>query len=124
MTELDFFHQLPHWMALVCVRMTHKSGRLDNTKDTVGLERNNELMGTIPSEVQNMGSLKILNIDYNNFHGTISPAFSKLSNLRSWNSSFNEMDGTVPVGICELHYLETLIVDCDKLVCPCCKECP
>ena len=91
--------------------------------DTLGLERNNQLEGTIPSEMGNMEALEIFNMDYNMFSGSIPAALSNLSNIRNWNLSFNDIEGTVPTGICELPHLESLAVDCEDVACDCCEPC-
>jgi len=56
---------------------------------------NNNLVGTLPSEFDNLPSLLILKLQYNQLSGTI-PNFNNLPNLLELWLAFNQFDGSIP----------------------------
>lgn len=65
----------------------------------------NQLVGTIPPEVGNFSSLRVLNLDYNQLSGGIPSALGNLTSLESLTLSSNRLTGPIPA---ELGNLENL----------------
>jgi len=69
---------------------------------------NNNLTGTIPSEIGNLTSLKFLSFERNSLSGTISNISSIGSSLEFLNFTDNDLTGTIPSSLSNLTSLEHL----------------
>ena len=67
----------------------------DNTVTRINLTQNN-LTGTIPSELGNLSNLKRLDFRVNNLTGTIPPELGDLDSLLDLWLSSNDLTGTIP----------------------------
>ena len=72
------------------------------------LQRNTNLSGRIPSELGNLGSLEVLEFDRVPVSGSIPPELGNLSNLRILGLSRNQLSGPVPMELGSLANLEVL----------------
>lgn len=63
----------------------------------VGLDlKNNNLSGSIPSELTVMRALAIVDLSINNLMGTIPTRFGSSASLEIFNVSYNDLSGSVP----------------------------
>jgi hypothetical protein len=86
---------------------------------------NNELDGTIPSSMASLTSLTTLSLFGNPITGTIPTELQALTALE-YAYLFNMgLNGTVPLcsSSSNLTLIKDLVVDCNKLDCPCCTAC-
>jgi len=111
----------------------------------------NSIVGSFPSSGKMTDSLEILDINFNQmsggidflsdfpklrevfidnneFSGTIPESIGNLTDLRILTLHGNNLSGTMPDSICQQRKsnggkLETLMADCDKVICPCCTHC-
>uniref|UniRef100_A0A0D9WTJ2 non-specific serine/threonine protein kinase n=1 Tax=Leersia perrieri TaxID=77586 RepID=A0A0D9WTJ2_9ORYZ len=65
----------------------------------------NDITGTIPSEIRKLKTLQVLDVSYNNLSGDIPPELSSLSRLQILNLRWNNLTGTIPPALNELHFL-------------------
>ena len=70
--------------------------------------RNNNLTGTIPTELGNLINLTYLNLSYNELSGEIPEELSKLTKLEHLYLGNNELSGAIPVELGKLTKLEYL----------------
>ena len=63
---------------------------------------NNELTGSIPSEIGNLTNLERLYLYDNQLTGSIPPEIGNLINLTYLNLSYNQLSGGIPEEICDL----------------------
>ncbi|WP_353931255.1 DUF4347 domain-containing protein [Okeanomitos corallinicola TIOX110] len=77
--------------------------------------RNNNLIGTIPTEIGNLSNLQTLTFDLNQLSGTIPIEISNLSNLRYLQLSRNQLSGTIPIQISNLSNLRHLYLSSNQL---------
>ena len=87
----------------------------------------NNLGGTIPTQIGNLVALVSLDFSGNNLTGSIPEELGNLANLDILTIDGNDFDigTTVPEEICDLG-LSQLITDCDNqyfVVCSCCTAC-
>ena len=68
----------------------------------------NELNGTIPSELGNLTNLEMLKLSKNQLRGTIPPELGNLTNLRFLDLYENRLSGTIPPELGDLTDLEAL----------------
>ena len=68
----------------------------------------NELNGTLPSELGNLTSLESLDLSENDLKGHIPPSLGDLSNLTKLSLWDNELTGEIPPELSNLNKLETL----------------
>ena len=69
---------------------------------------NNQLKGTIPSEIGNLQNLKYLSLWTNELTGSIPVELSNLKELASLNLAVNKLTGNIPPGLGELSQLTNL----------------
>jgi hypothetical protein len=62
----------------------------------------NQLAGTIPSEISNLTNLERLYLHNNQLTGSIPPEIGNLTNLERLSLHVNQLSGEIPEGICEL----------------------
>ena len=64
---------------------------------------NNELVGTLPSDIGKLINLRVINLDHNDLTGTLSSQIGKLENLTELRLAFNNLDGSFPseIGHCK-----------------------
>ncbi|KAG7965132.1 hypothetical protein I3843_09G208700 [Carya illinoinensis] len=76
----------------------------------------NNLEGTIPQEIGQINSLRVLNLSHNALTGQIQPSLGKLSPLISLDLSSNKLTGKIPENLIELTLLSTLNLSFNHLV--------
>jgi len=84
------------------------------------------ITGPIPSTIGNLKEITTLSLADNLLSGNIPDVFVGMSSLKSIALEFNNLHGTVPVSLCQLKEsgsLESISVDCDKVLCYCECEC-
>jgi len=69
---------------------------------------NNNLSGTVPSDMYMLTELQSLNLSHNHLMGTISEEIVNLKPLESIDLSRNNFSGQIPRAMSTLHYLEVL----------------
>ncbi|MGB1250519.1 MAG: peroxidase family protein, partial [Candidatus Promineifilaceae bacterium] len=77
--------------------------------------RNNNLDGTLPSELGNLASLQTASLYSNELSGMIPPELGNLASLQSLNLNRNELSGTIPAELGNLASLQILWVLENKL---------
>ena len=90
------------------------------TADTSGVVQNlellnNDLSGTIPTELGNLGSLLILNLGENQLSGPIPTELGKLANLQTLYLHKNKLSGTIPTQLGNLQTLNYLSLGGNQL---------
>jgi Leucine-rich repeat (LRR) protein len=60
---------------------------------------NNKLLGSIPSQLGNLGNLISLSLHHNQLSGTIPDQLANLSNLESLNLHVNQLNGNIPAAL-------------------------
>jgi Leucine-rich repeat (LRR) protein len=71
---------------------------------------NNQLIGMIPSEIENLGNFTLLFMWKNKLEGVISSSISNCHNLEAVDLSQNGLTGNIPKGIFELKNLVKLLL--------------
>ena len=86
----------------------------------------NNLQGSLPSELADLPSLEIISVCSNAMTGTIPSALGSLSELKSLGLGNNGFTGRLPGAICDLETsdgeLPRVMVDCN-IDCECCVQC-
>jgi len=75
----------------------------------------NQLTGTLPPELSNLGSLIRLTLTFNNLSGTIPPELGSLNNLIVLDLDINELSGTIPAELGNLSNLVKLTLADNEL---------
>lgn len=75
----------------------------------------NNLNGTIPYELEQLGNLNELILEQGSLSGTIPTQLGRLSDLAFFDLDFNELSGTVPEQIYDLTELQILDLNNNKL---------
>lgn len=70
----------------------------------------NELNGTIPSELGSLTNLEVLKLSQNQLRGVIPPEFGNLTNLNFLDLFENRLSGTIPSELGNLTNLEALVL--------------
>ena len=82
----------------------------------VGLDlSSNRLMGSVPTDVAELGSLGSVSFGNNSLSGTVPPQLSKLSGLSSLQLDTTSLSGTVPPQLSNLSGLSYLYLDTTSL---------
>ena len=79
---------------------------------------NNQLTGTIPTELGNLTNLQVLSLDINQLTGTIPAQLGNLAELRLLYLRRNQLTGGIPAEFGNLANLEQLAVDNNQLTGP------
>ena len=77
--------------------------------------KENQLMGSIPPELGDLGSLQILNFGINQLSDTIPHALGNLSDLQELYLYANQLSGKIPTQLGNLTLLETLDLGTNQL---------
>jgi Leucine-rich repeat (LRR) protein len=75
----------------------------------------NELAGTIPSEIENLAYLSLLDLSHNQLTGAILTKLCSLTNLTWINLDGNQLSGSIPVQLSNLENLTYLTLRDNKL---------
>ncbi|KAJ9556520.1 hypothetical protein OSB04_011134 [Centaurea solstitialis] len=74
--------------------------RFRNLTELVELRlRNSRFHGTIPSQLFDLKSLRVLDLSFNKLNGSLSPKVGKLQNLIFLNLNWNSLTGNIPAEI-------------------------
>jgi len=87
----------------------------------------NLLVGAVPSELGRLTNLEVLSLDRNELQGTIPTDLGNLPKLDTLGLERNRFKGEISSEICELKRnkaLDLLTVDCNEVSCGCCSNCP
>lgn len=68
----------------------------------------NDLLGTLPLEMAELSSIKILDLSYNSLLDSIPAEFGNLANLKKLDLSFNNLTGNLPPELGAIENLEEL----------------
>ncbi|MBO1349033.1 MAG: putative Ig domain-containing protein [Hormoscilla sp. GUM202] len=82
-------------------------GDLGNLQ-VLDLSSNNSLSGTLPSALGNLGNLRELQLYWTDLWGTLPSAFGSLGNLRVFQLSWTDLSGTLPPELGDLSNLQEL----------------
>lgn len=94
-----------------------------NTLRVLSLEFN-DIGGTIPTQIGSLPRLTTVRLNNNNLQGDVPSELGNASFLTTANLQANNLDGVMPSQVCDLGTLESLVVDCDEVVCDgCCTSC-
>ncbi|XP_073273786.1 probable LRR receptor-like serine/threonine-protein kinase At2g24230 [Primulina huaijiensis] len=75
----------------------------------------NQISGRLPSNIGNFGQLKSLDLSLNHLSGSIPEAISSLRNLQVLNLSGNGFESTIPLGILQCRLLVSIDLSANKL---------
>lgn len=90
--------------------------QLGNLTNLVRLDLDdNQLTGTIPPELGNLGNLSYLYMEENQLEGTIPPELGNLTNLTNVRLGWNQLTGTIPIELCNLTNLTYLSLESNQL---------
>ncbi|MFI0428880.1 leucine-rich repeat domain-containing protein [Mariniflexile sp. HMF6888] len=76
---------------------------------------NNNLSGTIPSQLGDLSNLQILNLAYNALTGSIPSEFGSLSLLNRCELQYNQLTGAIPSSIGNLINLDYLVLSHNQI---------
>lgn len=82
------------------------------------MKQNQQMTGSIPSELGHLTCLKILDMDDNSIQGTIPDMFTNLTNLRTIDIDTNELSGTLPPSLYQLQNLVVLDINDNQFMGP------
>lgn len=119
------------WHGIVCTTMpkgTSEASSTVNVVEEINLDDNN-LEGTIPSELSLLEDLVTLELGGNRLSGQVPGSLGDLRSLQLLEVSENFLTGDVPVSICDLKEdgsLQKIYTGCgggvNSLTCECCQE--
>ncbi|KAB2615576.1 tyrosine-sulfated glycopeptide receptor 1-like [Pyrus ussuriensis x Pyrus communis] len=89
--------------------------RTSNLQGKINLGGNN-ISGSIPTEIGQLGLLRELYLDNNHFSGNIPDQVSNLKNLEILNLSMNHLSGKIPSSMTSLNFLKEFNVSYNNLV--------
>ena len=85
------------------------------------LNRNKDLTGPIPSQLGQLTALKLLYLNNNSLTGSIPSELARLISLKRLKLQKNDLIGPIPDGVCDLTSL--VFADCDICQPGCCHSC-
>lgn len=85
-----------------------------NNVYTVTLQKNN-LVGTIPSEIENLPALQFFFLSGNNLTGSIPASIGALVGLQQIGFDSNELSGSIPSSFSKLTNLQSLFLQSNQL---------
>jgi len=91
-----------YWGGLACLNSTFCIDRIEI--------ENNGLSGTIPEELKNLTTLRVLTVKNGTLEGTIPSEYGLFDTLRIFDVSFNQLTGPIPMEIYNNDLLLTLDV--------------
>ena len=104
-----------NWLSSLPLSDWHGVG-VDGNGCVTGLDlTDNQLTGTIPSELSNLASLERLWLGENQLTGAIPSELSNLASLEWLSLSFNQLTGTIPVELENLASLRVLVLHDNQL---------
>lgn len=102
-------------------RLPSSIGLLSEILDHLLLQEN-QIIGSIPTEVRNLSTIKILNLTSNRLNGTIPAEIGELSYLEQLCLSHNLLTGEIPASIGQMSSLGLMDLSNNKLSCQIPKE--
>ncbi|CAK9183318.1 unnamed protein product [Ilex paraguariensis] len=75
----------------------------------------NQISGNLPSNIGNFGLLQSLDLSFNNFSGNIPETMSSLANLQLLKFNQNGFNSSIPLGILKCHSLVSIDLSSNKL---------
>ena len=104
-----------NWVSSLPLSDWHGVG-VDGNGCVTGLDlTDNQLTGTIPSELSNLASLERLWLSENQLTGAIPAELSNLASLEWLSLSFNQLTGTIPTELGNLASLRILVLHDNQL---------
>ena len=106
---------------VIGLHLSYIQGRLPNELASLSelqwlqLGRNNQMSGTIPSEMGRLTNLVILSLGNNRLTGSIPPEVTKLTQLELLSVEHNYLNSTIPLDIGRLSNLAVLSMDHNAL---------
>jgi hypothetical protein len=91
-----------------------------------GMELENMgLSGSLSPDLGLLSNLVMFDVYNNSFGGTIPSTLARWTNITVMDLRDNDLTGTVPEGICIVTAESNVLsVDCSKVACTCCTNCP
>ncbi len=77
--------------------------------------RDNNLIGTIPSEIGYLSNMSNLTLDQNGLTGSVPSELGNLNNLTSLNLSINALSGSIPTELANISNLQSLLLYSNNL---------
>jgi len=81
------------------------------------------IQGPIPTEIKFLWNLSLLDLRSNDLSGKIPSELADLDNLSTLLLNANNLEGAIPNSLCDIPPPFTVTADCNKVDCPCCKNC-
>ncbi|CAI0396760.1 unnamed protein product [Linum tenue] len=118
--DLSFFSSLPNATSLVQLFVNRFSGSIPSAiQNLVNLQvldaHKNDLSGEIPSIIGNMGNLQYMLLSHNRLSGTIPISIGSLTNLGELDLSHNMLSGEIPASLGSCAKLEMLSLQSNLL---------
>jgi hypothetical protein len=105
----------PKYLELPVFWTPSRQYRMINAFPNVLNLSNNNLTGTIPSEIGHLKVLNVLDLSSNSFSGQIPPEISNLTSLQVLELSNNQLTGEIPQALSGLHFLSIFNVSNNDL---------
>jgi hypothetical protein len=106
-----------NWLGASGTENTWYGVTTDSANTTVviiNLQANN-LVGTLPAGLGNLGNLQALWLQYNQLSGTIPKEIGNLLNLSDLGLHYNLLSGTIPIELGNMTNLQSLWLDANRL---------
>lgn len=100
------------WYGVRCSPRMHQGVEMDQYNDNAAVRSlnltNNNILGSLPSEIGALENLQVLDLSMNSFQGTIPPAVGNLKWLQYLSLVGNRIVGAIPTELSQLSALQTL----------------